>query len=82
MAADAESTKSAQGITLADFEAVVLNANQADVTRLLSIRFKALAEDIIDFIPPSAHRSAALRQLLETKMTTIHAVSRSPEVHY
>lgn len=70
-----------QGVAAEDFEAVKITVAQLEVTGLLACRYKALAQEIIALLPPSAHRSAALRQLLEAKMTTVHAISRSSEAH-
>lgn len=64
-------------ITRADFKAVKLTPEQINQVADFEIRFFVLASQIEDEIPAGAHRTAALRQLLETKMTAIHAISRS-----
>lgn len=48
--------------------------------KLLKIEtaFKDLATDIIDLVPECAHRTAALRKLLEAKMTCSQAISHPP----
>lgn len=68
------------GISPSDFSPVAMNAGQREAYKLLEIRYRALAQEIIDLIPSSAHRERALRQLLESKMTAALAVSRNREV--
>lgn len=51
--------------------------SKTDLQRIkdFETKFAALAADIIVSIGSCAHRTAALRKLLEAKMTVIHAIS-------
>lgn len=41
----------------------------------LEIAFRELASEVFDLVPESADRTAALRKLLESKMTCVQAIS-------
>lgn len=62
-----------------DFIAVVPTEEQKDALAKISTEYKLTAEEIFKRIPSSAHRSAALRLLLESKMTLIHGITHPSE---
>lgn len=66
-------------ITAADFVSVTISKDQGELIKYLSIRYRSLAQEIETYLSPSANRSAALRQLLESKFTVVHAISQTPE---
>lgn len=66
-------------VQIGDFSPVKMNTDQIDVARYLEIRYRSLAREIIDLLPPAAHRDQALRELLSSKMMLVHAISRTPE---
>lgn len=41
----------------------------------LNERFKDIAFEVLDLVPEGANRTAAIRKLLEAKMTCVHAIS-------
>lgn len=46
----------------------------------VEIAFRELASELTDLVPESADRTAALRKLLESKMTCVQAISHVKEV--
>lgn len=43
----------------------------------MEVSFRDMANEIMDHVPESADRTAALRKLLESKMTCIQAISHA-----
>jgi hypothetical protein len=64
-------------VSKTDFRRVRLDAKQLENAAEFEIDFYVLACKIEDKIPDSAHRTAALRLLLEAKMSVMHTISRS-----
>lgn len=60
---------------LNDFQVMVPNSEQLEDIQNFGIRYQELAEIILDEVKPSGHRTAALRLLLESKMTLIHGIT-------
>ena len=61
---------------LSDFSPTIPTADQLDQIKLVNSDYEKLALVILSSgIPPSAHRTAALRLLLESKMTLIHGIT-------
>lgn len=58
-----------------DFAPTVPTDEQAKMIREVNAVFQLAAEDFINLVPSSAHRTAALRKLLEAKMTLIHGIT-------
>lgn len=53
----------------------VLTEEQSDLLRKFETAYASLALIVIEAMPNSAHRTAALRKLLESKMTLIHGIT-------
>ena len=62
-----------------DFNPVILHGKTLELMERFNDAFGELAEDIIGAVEPSAHRTAALRKLLESKMTLIHGITHPKE---
>jgi hypothetical protein len=62
---------------LSDFSPTIPTPEQLHSIQLANYDYKKLAQVILTdpLIPPSAHRTAALRLLLESKMTLIHGIT-------
>ena len=58
-----------------DFEPNAASAGQIEQIRAIQEKFQLLAFDILFEIPNSAHRTSALRHLLDAKMTLVHAIT-------
>lgn len=61
---------------ITDFHAVCTSESQQNLIKEISAKYAELAGQILRTTAPSAHRTAAMRLLLESKMTMIHAVTR------
>jgi hypothetical protein len=64
---------------LSDFTWRAVNEEQASKITVLTQAFEDLVTDIEGMVSASAHRTAALRKLLEAKMTVIHAITHPIE---
>lgn len=73
-------TSECPSIASSDFQGVHMGPGQVEVAKLLEIRFKGLADEILSLIPPTIFRDSALEYLLIAKMLAVQAVSRNPEV--
>lgn len=62
-------------MNLTDFVASVPTAEQLALIADFSTSFQFLAGQIEHNVPNSAHRTSALRKLLEAKMTLIHGIT-------
>ena len=63
---------------LSDFSPVrVLTSEQSALLLQAEGAYQALASRILDEVAPSAHRTASLRLLLESKMTLIHGITHA-----
>lgn len=60
---------------ITDFHPKEVSKNDLQRIKDFENKFSALAAEIIVNIGSCAHRTAALRKLLEAKMTVIHAIS-------
>ena len=60
---------------LSDFSPTIPTADQIDQINLVNADYSTLADIVLQDIAPSAHRTAALRLLLESKMTLIHGIT-------
>jgi hypothetical protein len=58
-----------------DFQSNVPSVDQQDLMSDMAIYYQDIADTIIGRVGPSAHRTAALRLLLESKMTLIHGIT-------
>lgn len=58
-----------------DFFAVPMCESDQKLAKEVEAKYMQLAGEIMRLTAPSAHRTAALRLLLESKMTMIHAIS-------
>lgn len=58
-----------------DFSAKTLCESDQKLVAMIGGSYLHLAGEILRLTAPSAHRTAALRLLLESKMTMIHAIS-------
>lgn len=58
-----------------DFVAVKATDDQMQLINMYSEQYQDLAADIIASVNASPHRTAALRLLLESKMTLIHGIT-------
>lgn len=62
------------------FGSVKLGKPQESLVELITNEFTALAKTVIANVPESAHRSAALRDLLLAKMMCVDAIAKGGEV--
>jgi hypothetical protein len=62
-----------------DFAPAIPNGKTLELMQRFNDAFGELAEDIIGAVEPSAHRTDALRKLLESKMTLIHGITHPRE---
>lgn len=62
-------------MNLSDFQAAVPTPLQVRQLEYYTEKFALLAADILAQVPATAHRTAALRLLLEAKMTLIHGIT-------
>ncbi len=60
-----------------DFSPIVPTKQQTETMNRFNQRYQDLAQSIIDEtnVPVNVHRTAALRLLLESKMTLIHGIT-------
>jgi len=58
------------------FKSVPVNEGQVVTIKLVEERFLEMAETILTNVPRCAHRSAALRDLLQAKMVCIDAIAK------
>ena len=58
-----------------DFKPTVPDQATSELIRAFHQVFGELAAGILGQVPPSAHRTDALRKLLESKMTLIHGIT-------
>lgn len=58
------------------FGSVPLNESQQVTVKLVTDRFTEMARTILTNVPRCAHRTAALRKLLEAKMTCVDAIAK------
>lgn len=61
---------------ITDFAAVLVSDSDKKLIDAISAKYAELAGQILRTTAPSAHRTAALRLLLESKMTMVHAITR------
>ncbi len=64
---------------LRDFYPNVPTAAQSDLIVRFTESYRNLAAEIVSEVPPSSHRTTALRKLLESKMTLIHGITHPVE---
>ena len=57
------------------FSPVVPDAGTILIINNVTAAYETLASAILNIGPASAHRTAALRKLLESKMTLIHGIT-------
>ena len=62
-----------------DFKPTIPTDGQIHAIRQLTTVYTHLAQEILDGVEPSAHRTDALRKLLESKMTLIHGLTHPKE---
>lgn len=62
-------------IASSDFQPTVPNDAQKAAIQAINEKFFGLSVDVMFIVPNSAHRTAALRHLLDAKMTLIHAIT-------
>lgn len=60
-----------------DFSPTAATPAQFKLIDGVTAKYADIASRIISVIPESAHRTAALRLLLESKMTLIHGITHS-----
>ncbi len=58
-----------------EFESQKVDQVQAAKMLKVTMAYKDLATSVMDLVPDSAHRTAALRSLLESKWTAIQAIT-------
>jgi hypothetical protein len=58
-----------------DFRPKKADAGQIALIKQIEDQYVALAGEILRLTAPSAHRTAALRLLLESKMTMTHSIT-------
>jgi 3-dehydroquinate dehydratase len=62
------------------FGSVELDDTQKALVNKVTTLFTEVAREVILNVPASAHRSAALRHLLEAKWTCVDAIAKGGEV--
>jgi hypothetical protein len=60
---------------LSDFKPTIPGPMEQEWIKAIGEVYYRLADNIVRAIPSSAHRTAALRLLLESKMTLIHGIT-------
>jgi hypothetical protein len=65
-----------------DFSPTVPDATRRALIETFNFGFAELATAIIGGVSPSAHRTDALRKLLESKMTLIHGITHPRTIQY
>jgi hypothetical protein len=62
-------------MNLTDFGPTKPTQDQIETIEAINREYSKLAEGTLINVTPSAHRTAALRLLLESKMTLVHGVT-------